>query len=159
MYDEDKYDGNIITTEKDEPAVKFNWNSLFAWLFTFLVLLMPCYLLVLLHYSAETEEAVDVFLFRCFVIEDLLWVFATVLLFVLINFYRQNLKNRSTKDSLKLMIGLLCFITVELTWGCFKTRMSIEQPQIWAIWLSAILCLVSLIIATILQVEYIKKGE
>ena len=148
------YNGKVYTIEEGRSC-KFDWLAFGIWIFSLVVSLLPIYLLLLSH--LKQLGVVDIsFAFKCFVTEDTIWVFSTVLLFTLANCFNQSRK-RKTKLWVKLLIlfGSLVFIVSELTWVYFKSNMTIESVIIWPIWLSIILIAISLVISTPLQINFI----
>jgi hypothetical protein len=152
------YNGKVYTIEEDNSC-KFDWLAFGIWIFSLVVSLLPIYLLLLSH--LKQSGTIDVnFAFKCFVTEDTIWVFSTVLLFTLANCFVQSIRKRKTRPwaVFLMLFGTFVFIVSEITWVYFKSNMTVESVIIWPIWVSIILIVVSLVISTPLQINFI-KGE
>lgn len=136
---------------------KFNWLSLGVWLISLVLSLIPIYLSFLQHLQ-EYGTIDDSFWFNCFVEYDILWVFATFLLFTCINpiTCMINRKARPGWVTGLTVLGGVLFIFTEATWLFFKYR--VISYATWPITLGFVLIALTVVISTPLQINFI-KGE
>lgn len=162
------YNGGGVTTEKEKTGKKrFDWISFIIWIFSLLVALIPIYLLLLKNLTKNGGKIDVNFFYESFVVEDTLWVLATVLLFSGVNCIVRYIQNYRKNKELTIrvweivLLGIagLVFIVSESTWVFFKNKMTVETPVAWAMWISIVFCIISLIVSTPLQMNFLKEDK
>lgn len=156
------YTGNV-EHEVISAKGRFNWAALLIWICSLIISLVPIYLSAI-SYLVE-NNVIDInFLFNCFTKDDILWVFSTVLLFSLVNYYSPKFCSPATKRrsrnnlSLSLSIfGVAVFVFTEATWLVFKYV--VKSFATWPIILGAIWVIIIMIISTPLQIDFIRNEE
>lgn len=148
------YNGNY---EKYEVPKKgsFNWNALIYWLISLLISLLPMYI-ELIKFVNEHGQLKVQFLTNYIVNGDILWVFSTLLLFVLADSHLKTRKKEKKWVKNLFLIGCLVFVFIEATWLAFYF-MDIVETVKWPLWIGSIMIALSLIIATPLKIEFIKE--
>lgn len=158
MSHQKEYNGEVVEESKTTKR-KFNWIALLLWLGSLVISLIPIYIPLVQHLIETNGEIKQDFWFACFKEYDTLWVFATVLLFSCVNQGTIERKYAKAKTLIKSLavIGLILFGFLEATWITFKYYL--QTYQAWPITLGTILIVVSLIIATPLQIDFIVNEE
>lgn len=153
------YKGHVTSeTVEEKGKNKFDWVALLVWLGSLVLSLLPIYLSVL-HYL-NVNKTIDLqYCFKCITQDDILWVFGTVLLFSLVNCFVSRKKGNDKKEwvGIVLVLGVIVFCFLEGTWIFFKY--SVTEYATWPIVLGSILMILTLIISTPLQIDFIKDGE
>ena len=112
-----QYNGQVQQEEVDTEGKKtFNWFAFFLWMISLIISLIPVYISALKYLG--TEETLDIdYWFQCITKDDVLWVFATLLLFALFNSFISSMSTGRTlkKKTLYLlyMIAILIFVLIE----------------------------------------------
>ena len=154
----------MIQKAVSEVVVKekwqFDWVAFLLWLLTLIFSLVPVYISTL-KYLGQKGYLDEEFWFECITKNDILWIFATLILFALFNSfinYRTNSlkKNKSTLIVLYI-IALFAFAIVNATWFCLKYF--VEKPATWAIWVGVVLMICSLAISTPLEINSISVRD
>lgn len=158
---------NLIHTTYNEvietgPVVtgkpKFDWVAFLIWILSLLFSLVPIYISLIQHLIEFNGEIKGEFWFACFKEYDILWVFATVLLFCCTNQITNALKHPQKKSIIALtVVGVALFGIIEATWIGFKYFL--KTYQAWPLYFGAVLIVLSLVIATPLQINFIKNEE
>lgn len=158
IYKEEIRSGNI---QLNEP--KFNWIALLIWISSLIISLVPIYIPLIQHLDKHNGQITSEFWFACFKEYDILWVFATVLLFSCVNHVTGMCKNiksgKSSPNSITALTiaGLMLFAVIEAVWIAFKYFLNTYQS--WPIYCGSVLILLSIIIATPLQINFIMNEE
>ena len=160
-----EYNGTIESGKSKLDKPKFDWISLVVWVASVVVSMIPIYLLLIPHLEENNGKIQKAFWFSCFKEYDMLWIFATVLLFACVNqvtSLRRKSKlgiNNKQKDWQDILVitGFIVFAFVEATWVAFKYVL--VEYQTWPIWIGTALILFSVAIATPLQINFISNGE
>lgn len=158
---EPQYSGQVRQEEVDTKGKKtFNWFAFFLWMISLIISLIPVYISALKY--LETEETLDInYWFQCITKDDVLWVFATLLLFALFNSFVSSMSTGRTfkKKALHFLyiIALLVFALIEATWICLKYL--VETVAVWPIYLGIFLMICSLIISTPLEINFIRNED
>lgn len=155
-----QYSGQVLKKEVDVEANKaFNWFAFFLWMISLIISLIPVYISALKWLGSNKALDID-YWFQCITKDDVLWVFATLLLFALFNSFTSSM---STKRSFKkrllhflYIIAVLIFVIIEATWICLKYF--IETVAVWPVYLGIFLMCCSLIISTPLEINFIRNG-
>ena len=168
-----KYTGTV-RSERTKSKRPLKWISFVSWLISIVFSLAPIYLILLRHLSENEGIVLREFAFRCFVIEDTLWIFSTLLLFSIINYVIKCIdalsrnKTKKTKNQsfgnawhiILILIGAVCFLTTEFTWLYFELTFDLNSVVLgWPIWLSVALIFISLMVSTPLQINSLKGDE
>ena len=149
------YNGKIIRKEYYSKSA-INIIPFIYWIGSLIVSLLPLYISMFKYY-AEHQNVDSAFWRYSFVKGDILWVFATVLLFVIIDsFSTKNLKKNSTK--VLCILGIILFLFVEATWILFNNY-DIKGNGLWPVYLGIILISLVLIISTPLKINLIKEEK
>ncbi len=160
MSNRKEYDGEVVEESKAQAAKgKFNWFALLLWLISLAISLVPIYIPLVQHLIKTNGVITADFWFACFKEYDILWVFATVLLFSCINqitIERKYVKSKTAVWCL-FVIGILLFVVLEATWIVFKYWL--DAYQSWPITFGTILIVISMIIATPLQIDFIVNED
>lgn len=154
------YDSNIKTkTITSEPS--FDWSALIIWIVSLIISMIPIYIAMLKYLTANNQLDFN-FLKQCFMEDDIIWVFATVLLFALANSISKHLnKKKKTPNWIKCVmpLGIVVFAIMETTWVVFKYVLNVPVTASWPVWLGIIFIVISLIISTPLQIDFIKEDD
>ena len=157
MVQQGQYTGEVVSSGWARPAKpKFNWPALVVWLISLPISLIPIYIVLVEHLIQNNGAITNYFWLACFKNHDVLWVFATVLLFSCMNHFtvrKRAGKSKGLITALRVLGGLL-FLLLETTWIIFKYVLVDYQP--WTVWLGAGLSIAAMIIATPLQIDFIK---
>lgn len=160
MSNQKEYNGEVVEESKAKAAKgKFNWLALLLWLVSLAISLIPIYIPLVQHLIETNGEVTNDFWFACFKEYDILWVFATVLLFSCVNqvtIERKYAKPKKRVISLTVL-GLFFFAVLEATWIVFKYWL--DAYQTWPITVGTVLIVVSMIIATPLQIDFIVNED
>lgn len=156
-----QYNGQVQQKEVGVEGNKaFNWVAFFLWIISFIISLIPVYISALKHLGSGKGLDTD-YWFQCITKDDVLWVFATLLLFALFNSLTSTMTAKRTgKNTLLILLHIvsaLIFILIETTWICLKYF--IETTTEWPIYLGAFLMICSLIISTPLEINFIQNGD
>lgn len=144
------------------PKGQFNWIALLVWLGSLIVSLVPIYLSAL-KYLIENNVIDLKFWFKCFTADDILWVFSTVLLFSLVNYFAKlypGTAKKHSKSNLSLglfVFGWIIFVFAEATWLFFKYVL--KSFSTWPIVLGVIWVIIIMLISTPLQIDFIRSEE
>lgn len=155
-----QYSGQVQRREVDTKGKEaFNWVAFFLWLVSLIISLIPVYISALKYLGSGKTLDIN-YWFQCVTKEDVLWVFATLLLFALFNSF---ISSMSTKRSFKkkplhllYIVSILVFVLIEATWICLKYF--VETVAAWPIYLGVFLAICSLIISTPLEINFIRNG-
>lgn len=160
MSNQKEYNGKVVEESKAKAAKgKFNWLALLLWLISLAISLIPIYIPLVQHLIDTNGVVTNDFWFACFKEYDILWVFATVLLFSCVNqvtIERKYAKPKKRVISLTVL-GLFFFAVLEATWIVFKYWL--DAYQTWPITVGTVLIVVSMIIATPLQIDFIVNED
>ena len=156
-----QYGGQVQQKEVGVEGNKaFNWFAFFLWIISLIISLIPVYISALKYLGSGKGLDTD-YWFQCITKDDVLWVFATLLLFALFNSLISLMTTkRSIKRKLLLflyIIAALIFVLIEATWICLKYF--VETVAIWPIYLGIFLMICSLIISTPLEINFIRNGD
>lgn len=160
MSHQGKYSGKVVSEDKTKVRKgKFNWSALGFWLLSLVISLIPIYISLVQHLIKTDGVITHEFWFACFKEYDILWIFATVLLFSCMNQLTIERKIRESKRLLKTftIIGFGLFAFLEATWIVYKYWL--VNFQSWPITFGTILIIAAMIIATPLQIDFIKYEE
>lgn len=149
--------GNVVPEKpSNKRKGKFNWLSLSVWLISLVLSLIPIYLSFLQHLE-EYGVINDQFWFDCFIEYDILWVFATFLLFTCINPITRMISRKSSPGWVTgiTILGFVLFIFTEATWLFFKYK--VTSFAAWPITLGFVLIALTIVISTPLQINFIKS--
>lgn len=153
-----QYIGRVVYSGENQAGnLKFNWRALVVWLLSLPISLVPVYIALVQHLDQTNGTITDDFWLACFKQYDVLWVFATILLFSCMNHFairRRQGRSKGFITALRVLGGFL-FVFLELTWLSFKYLLTHYQP--WVGCLGTTLIIVAMIIATPLQVNFIKS--
>ena len=155
-----EYNGEVVEESKAKASKgKFNWLALLLWIISLAVSLVPIYIPLVQHLIETNGEITDDFWFACFKEYDILWVFATVLLFSCINQVTIERKYKKSKNLVKSLfaLGIFLFLVLEATWIVFKYWLDVYQS--WPITFGSVLIVISMIIATPLQIDFIVNED
>lgn len=133
----------------------FNWKALIYWVVSLIVSLIPLYI-ELIRYLSIHQKIDLIFWNTCFVKGDILWVFSTLLLFVLVDSAIKKRKNEKKWVENLSLVGILVFIITEATWIGFYLS-DVAQDAVWPLYIGLPLIIVSMIISTPLKIEFIKE--
>lgn len=155
-----KYNGEVISEDEDKARKgKFNWSALGFWLLSLVISLIPIYISLVQHLIKTNGVITSEFWFACFKDYDILWIFATVLLFSCMNQLTIKRKIVKSKRFVKVftIIGFCLFAFLEATWIVYKYWL--VHFQSWPISFGAFLIVTAMIVATPLQIDFIKYEE
>lgn len=156
MSQQKKYTGEVVS--EDEVQVqngKFNFIALICWIAALVLSLIPVYIELVPHLIKNNGVIAKEFWFACFKEYDVLWVFSTVLLFSLVNHLSKPKSQKKKGIIIALsIIGAVFFAFLEATWLLYKYLLG--DFQMWPISLGTILIVVAMIVATPLQIDFIK---
>lgn len=148
------YSGKV--QEKDNNIQeKFNWVGLIIWLISLIISLIPTGLSMLSYFN-KYHKIDQIFWLNCFVGDDILWIFATLVLFSMMN-HILRLKKKENISICLLGLGLLIFAVTEGFWLFCKFVLKTAENMVWPINIGVILIIISFIIATPLQIEFRRK--
>lgn len=155
-----RYEGQVRCEEVEVgPKPRFDWTALELWIISLLISMLPVYI-SMLRYLGEHGGLDMAYWFQCITKEDVLWVFATLLLFSFFNSLASALKikrRNGKKRSMGLYIWAgFIFVVTEATWLGLKYL--VITPARWPIYLGMGLMACSLAIAIPLEVDHIKNG-
>lgn len=154
-----QYRGQVQQEEVDTEGKKaFNWFAFFLWMISLIISLIPVYISALKYLG--TGKALDIdYWFQCITKDDVLWVFATLLLFSLFNSFTSSMSTRRVFKKKVLyflyMVAVFIFVLIEATWICLKYF--VETVTIWPVYLGVFLVICSLIISTPLEINFIRN--
>lgn len=150
--------GNNVVAEDfvSRKKGKFNWVSLCVWLISLVISLIPIYVSLLQHLQ-KYGSINDLFWFNCFTQYDILWVFATFLLFTCINPITRIISHKPHAGWATglTVFGCVLFIFTEATWLFLKYE--VISYASWPITLGFVLVLMTVTISTPLQINFIKS--
>lgn len=155
-----KYKGKVVPEDEGKAKKgKFNWQALGIWLLSLVVSLIPIYIALVKHLIQTNGKIASDFWFACFKNYDVLWVFSTVLLFSCMNQLTNKQKTGKPKGIIKAftIFGFCLFAFLEATWIIYKY--CLFNFQFWSVSWGAILIIMAMIVATPLQIDFIKDGE
>ena len=135
----------------------FDLSALIQWLITLLISFIPLYI-ELIKYLNTTGEIDRSFWISYFVKGDILWVFSTFLLFVLMDFSIKKRKKEKKWIKILFFAGVLVFIFTEATWIAFNILDIDEEASVWSLYIGIPLIFLSLSISTPLKIEFIKEN-
>lgn len=150
-----KYKGSYqkkLAPKKDS----FDWSALIYWLLSLLISLIPMYIELIKYLNQHEKIDID-FLKYYFVKGDILWVFSTLLLFVLMDLSLKKRKKEKKWVKNTCLVGRGVFLITEITWILFNT-LNISDEVVWPLYIGVPLVILSLIISTPLKIEFIKEG-
>lgn len=156
-----QYSGQVQQKEVDKEGNKaFNWLAFFLWMISLIISLIPVYISALKYLGSGKALDVD-YWFQCITKDDVLWVFATLLLFALFNSFISSMttKRRIKKNRLHFLyiIAVLIFVLIEATW--IGLKYFVETVAVWPINLGVVLIICSLIISTPLEINFIRNED
>lgn len=149
------YNGEINRTQSSNK-ISFNWKALIYWLCSLVVSLIPLYISIVRYYG-EYQTIDTAFWKNAFVNEDILWVFATVLLFALADSVSKKRTKEKQWTQIFIPIGFVVFLLTEVTWILFNNI--IIKDGLWPIYLGIILIVLTMILATPLKLEFINEDK
>lgn len=150
------YNGKVHRTEKSNK-ISLNLNALIYWLCSLVISLLPLYISIIKYYN--TAHTIDTaFWHNVFVSGDILWVFATVLLFSLVDSVSKKRRKEKEWTKFLVLIGVVVFLLAEATWILFN-NMEIAKDAIWPIYCGIILIVLIMLIATPLKIEFISEDK
>ncbi len=150
------YNGSVEGREESTNEKKeFNWGALGVWLTSLVISLIPVYAFVLTWLGQEKVLNWEL-VFECITQYDVLWTFSTVLLFSLFNCYVSGRSQKKGTITFLLNVGRILFVFMEITW--YVLKYNVKNFTYWPITLGMILIVLSLVISTPLQIDFI-KGE
>lgn len=152
---ESTYTGTVKESNKKVNG-KFNVSALILWLCTLVVSLIPIGI-EMLEYLNINGKIDSMFWLQCFVEGDLLWTFSTLVLFSVMNYFSRQ---QVIKANILVLIALSVFALTEALWFFFRYSVTATEGTMWPIILGTICVIFSLIIATPLQIDFIRnEGE
>lgn len=157
------YNAGIKSGVVSANKPKFDWIAFLIWIVSLVVSLVPIYLLLVQHLIESNGELKAEFWFNCFKDYDVLWVFATLLLFSCVspitNVRKISKSGKHPKNSITalIIVGFVVFVFIEALWLVFKYLL--QEYQAWPIYLGTGFIILSLIIATPLQINFILNEE
>lgn len=146
------YTGKVKETKRNINN-EFNKSALVLWICTLFISLIPVGI-EMLTYLSVNDKIDNVFWLKCFVEGDLLWTFSTLVLFSVMNYFTRR---KLSKFNLLAIIGITIFIIIEAIWFVFRYSVTLKDGVTWPIIVGAICVIVSLIIATPLQIDFIRS--
>lgn len=150
------YSGKINRTQSSNK-ISFNWKALIYWLCSLVVSLIPLYISIVRYYGKY--QTIDTTFWRSvFVNEDILWVFATVLLFALADSVSKKRTKEKQWTQVFIPIGFVVFLLTEVTWILFNNIIIIKDES-WPIYLGTILIVLTMVFATPLKLEFINGDK
>lgn len=158
-------DGEVVSNHEQVVSYsgKFNWIALMVWIFSLLVSLIPL-VVYAGQYVKENGELDLAFCYQALFDNDIMWVFSTVLLFCLMNeillVFSRKEKNLPVKAFVRplIIVGFFIFVLTEAIWLIIKL-LSFDNKPTWALVAGGIMVVISMVIATPLQINFIKEGE
>lgn len=154
MDTENRYTGSYEKVP-DEKKQGFDWSALLYWLGSLIVSLIPFYLEVIKYLNIH-DEINSNFWSYCFTKGDILWVFATLLLFVLVDSNAKKRKKEKKWVNNIFNLGVVVFVFTEATFIIFNI-LSIADTKIWPLYFGIPLVITTLVISTPLKIEFIKE--
>ena len=133
---------------------KFNWTALAIWLAILVISVLPMGISLL--DAAVDDQAIDYnFWGKCLYNQDMMWMFATLVLFAVFN----HVSGNKGKFGTTAVIGIVVFILTELLWLYFKFNSEAEaiQYESWMIDIGIYCASASVIISTPLQINFVKE--
>lgn len=139
----------------DEKESGFDWNALLYWLGSLIVSLIPLYLELIKYLNIHDEININFWSYY-FIKGDILWVFATLLLFVLVDSNAKKRKKEKKWVKNTFNLGIVVFVFTEATFIIFNA-LNILDTKIWPLYIGVSLVIISLVISTPLKIEFIKE--
>lgn len=147
-----KYNG---TYKKTTNTDNFDWGALISWLTSLVISFIPLYI-ELIKYLDQKGFVDFNFFTKAFIEGDVLWIFSTVLLFVLVDAIIKKRYNGKIWIKIFLIIGVLIFVIAEATWIAFLF-IDIPDDAIWPLFFLIPISIFSIVISTPLKIEFIKE--
>lgn len=147
-----KYTGKVKETNYNINK-KFNISALVLWICTLLISLLPVGIEILI-YLYNNNNIDNAFWLNCFVNGDLLWTFSTLVLFSVMNYFTRR---KLSKFNSLAIAGITIFIIIEAIWLVFRYCLTLKDNVTWPITLGAVCVILSLIVATPLQIDFIRS--
>ncbi len=150
------YSGTGLTREKVKKANGLDGVSLVWWFCSHFISLLPLYISII-KWSGEGKTLNVDFWKKCFLREDILWVFSTILLFSLTDAILKNHRENRSLCRYLIPIGLLVFLLIETTWIVFDYILPSSIGGLWPLYLGIFLSILSILVSTPLKISYMKE--
>ena len=147
-----RYNGSY-EMETNDKNHGFDWSTLVFWIGSLLLSLVPMYIELIKYYNVNQEIDVE-FWTHYFTKGDILWVFSTLLLFVLVDSKSKRRKEEKKWVKIVFNVGIVLFAISEATFILFNT---IVEPAIWPLYIGIPIVITTLAISTPLKIEFIKE--
>ncbi len=132
----------------------FDWSALIYWLMSLLISLIPLYIEFIKYLNVHGKIDIN-FWASYFISGDILWVFSTLLLLVLVDSSIKKRKDEKKWVKNLFFGGVVVFIFTEVTWIVFNF-LDISEAT-WSLYIGIPLITMSIVVSTPLKIEFIKE--